>query len=206
MSQTTTIARVISTVMHPLLLPVVMLISFAYVKSDSLRAFWGWALLILFFLIVLPLVYVYLKSPRASSGAKRIQNPVTFFRKHPKEICILAIICALPCVLIMIFLNAPSPLAATLVALLATSLVLAISNMFYKASYHLAAVTTLVIAAVVIWGQAILAVIAAIPLVGWALYWLRRHSLAQLATGFGLALIVSSVSFYYFGLLRNIFA
>jgi hypothetical protein len=170
LSHTTTLARVISTVMHPLVLPVVVLILFAYVKSDSLRAFWGWALLILFFLIVLPLAYVYLKSPKASSGAKRIQNPTTFFRKHPREICILAIICALPCLLIMIFLGAPSPLAATLVALSATSLVLALVNMFYRASYHLAAVTTLVTTAVVIWGQTVLAVIAAIPLVGWALY------------------------------------
>jgi len=200
-SRSATVAKAISTVMHPLLLPVVVLLLVAYAESSGLRAFLGWALIILFFLVALPLAYVYLKSPRATSGAKRIQGPATFFRKHPREICVLSIVCALPCVLLMIFLNAPSPLVATLVALLATSLALALVNMFYRASYHLAAITTLVIAAVLVWGQAAFPALAAIPIIGWALYSLQRHSLAQLAIGFSLALIISAASFYFFSLL-----
>jgi len=199
-ARSATIARLISTVMHPLVLPVVVLLLIAYTESSGLRAFWGRALIILFFLVALPLAYVYLKSPRAS-GVKRLQNPVVFFREHPGAICFLGIFCALPCILLLAFLDAPSPLVATLVALLATSLALALVNMFHRASYHLAAVTILTMAAVLIWGWAFLPVMAAILLVGWALYWLRRHSPAQLAIGFGLALIVSTVSFYFFGLL-----
>lgn len=192
--------------MHPLLLPVVVLLLVAYFESSSLRAFLGWFLLILFFLVVLPLVYVYLRSPRADSGAKRMQDPASFFRKNPADICILAIVCALPCLLLMIFLNAPSPLVATLVALLVTSLALALVNILYRASYHLAAITTLVIAALVVWGWVAFPVLVAIPIVGWALHVLRRHSLAQLATGFSLALVVSTVNFHLFGLLGNIAA
>jgi hypothetical protein len=203
-SRSATIAKVISTVMHPLFLPVVVLLLVAYAGSSGLRVFLGWALIILFFLIVLPLAYVYLKSPRAASGAKRIQDPSVFFRKHPREICGVGIVCALPCTLLLIFLKAPSPLVASLVALLATSLALALINMFYRASYHLAAVTTLVIVAVLIWGQAVFPVLAAIPLVGWALYSLRQHSPSQLAVGFGLSLIISTASFYHFGLLGSI--
>jgi hypothetical protein len=203
-SRSATVAKVISTVVHPLFLPTVVLLLIAYVESGGMQVFLGRALIILFFLFVLPLIYVYLKSPRAASGAKRIQNPTAFFRKHPREICFVGIVCALPCILLLVFLDAPSPLVATLVALLATSLTLALVNMFYRASYHLAAVTTLVVAVVLIWGWAVSPVSAAIPLVGWALYLLRRHSLGQLATGFSLALIISTASFYGFGLFGNI--
>jgi hypothetical protein len=203
-SRSTTLARVISAVVHPLFLPTVVLLLVAYAKSGSLRDFLFRVLIILFFLVVLPVIYIYLKSPRAASGAKRIQDPVAFFRKHPKEICLVGIICVLPCILLLVFLDAPSPLVATLVALLATGITLALVNMFYRASYHLAATTTLVIAVVIIWGLAVLPVLAAIPLVGWALYSLRRHSPGQLATGFSLALIISTASFYGFGLLGNI--
>jgi hypothetical protein len=200
-SRSTTVARVISVVMHPLLLPVAVLLAVAYAESSGLRAFWGWALIILFFFAALPLAYVYFRSPR---GAKRMNDPAAFFREHPKEICLLAVVCALPCILIMVFLDAPSLPVATIVALLATSLALALVNLFYRASYHLAAVTTLVMAAVLVWGQAALPVIAIIPIVGWALYWLRRHGPAQLAIGFGLALIISTGSFYFFSLLEDI--
>jgi hypothetical protein len=200
-SRSTAIAKVISIVMHPLFLPTVVLLLVAYAEPSSWRDFLFRTLIILFFLAVLPLAYIYLKSPRAASGAKRLQDPVAFFRKHPREICFVCLICVLPCILLLAFLDAPSPLVATLVALLATGLALALVNMFYRASYHLAAVTTLVVAVVIIWGWAVSPVFAAIPLVGWALYSLRRHSPGQLATGLGLALIISVACFYGFDLL-----
>jgi hypothetical protein len=200
-----TLARTISVVMHPLFLPVGVLLAVAYTESGGLRAFWGWVLIILFFLAALPLTYVFFRSPRGTSGPRRLDDPAAFFREHPGEICILAIICALPCILVMVFLDAPSPLVATLFALLATSLALALVNMRYRASYHLAAVTTLAIAAVLVWGQGFLPVLAAVPIVGWALYSLRRHSPAQLAVGLGLALTLSTACFYFFGLLGDFF-
>ena len=204
MGRSATVAKVISAVMHPLFLPVVVLLLVTYTGASGLRLFLGWALTILFFLILLPLIYVYLRSSRAASGAKRIQDLPAFFREHPREICIVGIVCALPCTLLLMFLNAPPPLVAILVALLATSLAMALVNMFYRASYHLAAITTLVITSVLIWGQSVLPVLAAIPLVGWAAYSLGRHTPAQLAVGFSLALILSTASFYYFGLLGSI--
>jgi hypothetical protein len=199
-----TVAKVISAVMHPLYIPVVVLLLINYSVSSDLRAFLGWTLIFIVFLVILPLIYVYFKIPRGTSIAKRIQDPAVFFRKHPRQIFVLAIICALPCTLLLIFLSAPSPLLASLVALLATSLALALINMFYGASYHLAAITTIVIVALLFWGQAVFPALVAIPLVGWAKYSLRQHSLSQLAVGFGVSLIISTASFYQFGLLEHI--
>ena len=91
MSRSASVAKAISTVMNPLFLPIVVLLLVAYAGSSGLRVFLGWVLIILFFLVVLPLTYLYLKSPRAASGAKRIQDPKVFFREHPRELCVVDI-------------------------------------------------------------------------------------------------------------------
>jgi hypothetical protein len=127
-----------------------------------------------------------------------------FFREHRREISVIGIISALPCILLLTFLEAPSLLVATLVALLATSLGVALVNMFYRASYHLALVTILAIVAVLIWGQTFPFVLAAIPLVAWARYSLQQHSLTQLAAGFGLSVVIGPATLYSFGLLGSV--
>ncbi len=205
MSGSTTIAKVISRVMNPFLLSVVALLLVTYVGSSDLRVFLSWALIVLFFVIALPLIYVYIKSPRTRSGVKRIQDPLAFFREHRRDILVLGIASALPCILLLIFLEAPSLLVATLVALLGTSLAVGLVNVFYRASYHLALVTTLVIVTVLVWGHTfpLISVLIAIPLVGWARYSLRQHSPRQLAAGFGLSVVIGTATLYAFGLLGS---
>lgn len=205
MSGSTTIARVISRVLNPFLLSVVALLLVTYAGSSDLRVFLSWTLIVLFFVIALPLIYVYIKSPRTGSGVKRIQDPLVFFREHRRDILVLGIASALPCILLLIFLEAPSLLVATLVALLGTSLAVGLVNIFYRASYHLALVTTLVIVTLLMWGQTLpyILVLIAIPLVGWARYSLRQHSPSQLAAGFGLSVVIGAATLYAFGLLGN---
>ena len=204
MSWSATVAKGISRVMNPFLLSVVALLLVTYVGSSDLRVFLSWVLIILFFVVVVPLAYIYIKSPRAGSGAKRIQDPLVFFREHRREISVIGLISALPCILLLIFLDAPPLLVATLVALLGTSLAVGLVNMFYRASYHLALVTTVVIVAVLIWGQTFPSVLAAIPLVGWARYSLQQHSPSQLAAGFGLSVVIGAATLYSFGLLGSV--
>ena len=101
--------------------------------------------------------------------------------------------------MILVFLEAPSLLLCTLVALLACSIVAALFNLFYRLSYHLAAVTTIVIMAATAWGQILLVLLAASPLIGWAKYHTREHTLAQLAMGIALSVAVSGATLYFFG-------
>lgn len=204
MSGSTTVAKGISRVMNPFLLSVVALLLVTYVGSSGLRVFFSWLLIVLFFVVVVPLAYIYIKSPRDGSGAKRIQDPLVFFREHRREISVIGIVSALPCILLLIFLEAPPLLVATLVALLGTSLAVGLVNMFYRASYHLALVTTVVIVAVLIWGQTFPSVLAAILLVGWARYSLQQHTPSQLAAGFGLSVVIGAATLYSFGLLGSV--
>jgi len=205
MIRSTAIAKVISRVMNPFLLSVVALLLVTYVGSSDLRVFLSWVLIILFFVIALPLIYVYIKSPRTGGGVKRIQDPLAFFREHRRDILVVGIVSALPCILLLIFLEAPSLLVATLVALLGTSLAVGLVNVFYRASYHLALVTTLVIVTVLVWGHTfpLISVLIAIPLVGWARYSLRQHNPSQLAAGFGLSVVIGAATLYSFGLLGS---
>ncbi len=195
------IAKPISTVMNPFSLSAVGLLLITYAGSTNLREFSNWALIILFFLVVLPLAYAYARTSMAGAGARRIPEPQAFFREHRGELWVIGLICAVPCILLLSFLKAPSVLIATLVALLGTSLAVARVNRFFKASYHLSDLTIVAIVSVLIWGwAALLAVLVAVPLVGWARYSLKQHSPTQLAAGVGLALVVITATFYFFGL------
>lgn len=145
MSWSATLAKVISRIMNPFSLSVVVLLLAAYGESSNLWALISWVLVILSFFVVLPLAYVYMRTSAAGSRAKRTGDLLTFFRQHPRDICVIGVVSTLASLLLLVFLKAPSLLVAVLVALLATSLGVALVNMFYRASYHLVAVTNLVI-------------------------------------------------------------
>ena len=161
-------------------------------------------MVILLSFVIVPLAYVYVKNALAGNKGNSVQDPAAFFKAHRSQISIIGAISAGLFIPLLVFFDAPLLLSATFVALLGTSLFIALINKYYKASFHLATVTTLIIVAVLIWGKAVLPVLIVIPLVGWARYALHQHSPYQLASGFGLALIVTSASFYYFGLLKNV--
>ena len=198
------LAKVISKVMNPFALSVVLLLLVAYAESNNLEALLKWVVLILLFLVVLPLAYVYVRPAVRKSGIKRMEDPVTFFRQHRREIFVVGIISAVPCILLLIFLKAPSLLLAALVALLTTSLGVALVNRYFRASYHLATITNLIIVVTFIWGQTFLPVLVVVPLVGWARYSLKQHSPTQLAAGFGLSAIIAPAILYAFRLVGNV--
>ena len=173
------LARVISRVTNPCIVSVIVLLSITYTESSSVRILVSSVAVVLLFLVLLPLVYVYMRPSRGRSG---IADPTIFLKQHPRDILILGLLLGLPCLVILIFLEAPTLLLHTLGALLAGSAVIALFNIFYRVSYHLAAVTILVIMAALAWGEILLILLATIPLIGWAKYQIREHTLAQLTT------------------------
>jgi len=203
-SYSATIAKRISTIMNPFPLTLVMLLIVTYAGSTNLGIFVRWAMVILLVFVIIPLAYVYVKNVLVGHKGNSVQDPTAFFKAHRSQIWIIGVISAGLFIPLLVFFDTPLLLSATFVALLGTSLFIALINKYYKASFHLATVTTLITVAVLVWGKAVLPVLIVIPLVGWARYALHQHSPYQLASGFGLALIVTSASFYYFGLLKNV--
>lgn len=190
------LARLISRLTNPCILSLLVLLSITYTESSNVRALVGSYATLLAFLIVLPLIYVYMRNSMGRRGAKLLVDPTIFLKQHPRDVIILGALFGLPCLLILVFTKAPSLLLYTLLALLATSLLVAAIYTFYRVSYHLAAVTTLVIMAALTWGRVFLVLSAAIPLVSWAKYRLHEHSPLQIVAGIALAVAVIVIILY----------
>ena len=195
-TRSTRLARVIVRVTNPCILSVLVLFAIALTESSNVGALVGWVLILILFLVVLPLAYTYMRIIRNKSDTRSIVNPTIFLRQHPRDILIIGILSGLPCVVILVFLEAPLPLLETLIALLASSLIIASFTMFYRISYHLAALTILVIMTTITWGSIFLVTFAAIPLCSWAKYRLHEHTLTQLAIGIFLSMAVSGTTLY----------
>jgi membrane-associated phospholipid phosphatase len=79
-------------------------------------------------------------------------------------------------------------------------LVIALVNMLYRASFHLAMVTSMLTALWFFFGAVSLISFVLIPILGFSRYQLGEHTPAQIATGFFIGLIVSLAVFSGFGL------
>ncbi|MFC2067688.1 hypothetical protein ACFLTP_01555 [Chloroflexota bacterium] len=187
------IARVISRVTNPGILSVIILLSIAYTESSSVHILASSVAVVLVFLVILPLFFVYM---RTSRGRNRMENLTIILKQHPRDILILGLLLGLPCLVILIFLKAPTLLLYTLGILLVGSTVIALFNIFYRVSYHLAAFIILVIMAALVWGEILLIFLATIPLLGWAKYQVREHTVAQLTTGVALSMAITGATWY----------
>ncbi|MFH1926199.1 MAG: hypothetical protein ABIK32_06880 [Chloroflexota bacterium] len=190
-SRSSYLARVISKITNPCILSVLVLLLMAFTESTNVGVLIGWAAIVFLFLVLLPLVYVYIRTSKSRGGTKLLSNPTLFLKQHPRDILILGLLLGLPCLVILVVLEAPPLLISTLAALLASSIVTALFNIFYRVSYHLAAVTVLMLMAALTWGQIYFVLLAVIPLVGWAKYRIHEHTPAQLAMGVALSVVVS---------------
>jgi hypothetical protein len=90
-------------------------------------------------------------------------------------------------------------LISTVVALLAVSMVTALFNTFYRVSFHSAGITILIIMAAQAWGPIFLVLLAVLPLIFWAKYHLREHTIPQLVIGIAVAMVVGLVTLFLFG-------
>jgi hypothetical protein len=153
-------------------------------------------ILVCIFLILLPATYIYIRISRNIDDTKHRRNPIAYLRKHPGDISIMGILSGLPLVVFLILLEAPIQLLEVLVSLLVCSLIIALLTKYFRISYHLAAITILVIMATINWGLIFLISLMAIPLVTWAKYWLHEHTLPQLVAGIALSTAVVGITLY----------
>lgn len=200
LSRTTDIAKAISRVTNPCFLSVVVLMLMACIGSVELWPAVSHIALILLCLVLLPIAYVLVRMVRRGTRAEHLGDLVDFLKEHPKDVGALGMILGLPNILVLLALDAPEFLVATLISLLACSLIIALVRGLYRVSYHLAGVTCLIIMAAQTWGHVFFATAAVIPVIVWARYLLREHSLAQMLAGSALAVIVCIITLYGYGL------
>jgi hypothetical protein len=192
-------ARLIADLTNPSVLGVLLLLLIAFLKSHKPTEAAVWMGVIFALYILIPAVYVYLRMQANGIRSKSILVLITFLKKHPKDILILSVVLGIPCLVFLILLKAPPILLAPVAALLIGSIVTALFNTFYRVSYHLTALTILVIMTVHAWGVAYLLLALIIPLVFWAKLRIREHTVPQLVEGMAVATVVCLAVLLYFG-------
>ena len=135
-TRSTRLARVIVRATNPCILSVLVLFAIALTESSNVGALVGWVMILILFLVVLPLAYTYMRIIRNKSDTRSIVNPMIFLRQHPRDILIIGVLSGLPCVVILVFLEAPLPLLETLITLLVSSLIIALFTTFYRMTVH----------------------------------------------------------------------
>lgn len=190
-TRSTYVAQTISKFTSPTILSVIILLLIAFTKSKNLSESIEWVAIILLFFVFIPVVYVLVRTSRSGKQTKSLVELNKFLKQHPADILILALSLGLPCLIILWFFEAPAILISTIVALLAGSIVTSLFNLFYRVSFHLTGITVLIIMAAQTWGRPYLFLLLAIPLISWAKFKIRDHTIPQLIIGTIVAVAVS---------------
>ena len=200
-SETRNIAKIISNILHPYVVFPLMVVLVAY-QVSSVPEVWGkWMVTALLPAYLLPLLYM---QTRVTILARTTGTQVThrsFFREQPNEMLLLACLFGIPSTTILYFLGSPLGIIATMVGVAATTLLIALVNRVYRASFHLALLTSMLMPLVIILALPSLAIAPFILLLGLSRYHLGEHTPTQLVAGFLIGLVVSGAIFHGFGFL-----
>ena len=199
-TRTIGLAQAVSRLTDPTLLAVAMLLLITLTRSPHPRELVGAAATIIFFFVCMPMIYVYLRISYGGHGSRSKTNLTRFLKEHPRDILILACMMGLSCLAILLWLRAPTTLIATVVALLAASIVTALCYLCYKVSFHLTGITVLIVMATRVWGPRCLVLLAAIPVIAWAKFRIHDHTIYQLVLGVTVGTAASLLAIHVFGL------
>ncbi|MFC1928318.1 hypothetical protein ACFLXK_01780 [Chloroflexota bacterium] len=185
--------KVISRVTNPCFLSILVLALMAATASMDTNSLIGLIVALFIFLVLLPTVYVFVRTYKNRDLIRLIFNPTVFLKQHPKDVLVVALLFGLSGQISLFFLDAPLILLYTYAALFMGSIVVALFNIFYRVSYHIGAITILAVMVVITWGQNLLPVLFAFPVIGWAKYQIHDHTLIQLISGAAVGIVISSV-------------
>ena len=195
------IAKVISNLLHPYMVLALVVAMIAYEVSPSPGVWIKWTMVALLSAYLFPLSYMQAKTAIVSRTTGAQVTFRSFFREQPNEMLLLACLFGIPSALILCFMGSPPDIIATVVGVGATSLVIALVNRIYRASFHLALLTSLSIPLIVIFGLSPLVIASFILLLGLSRYHLDEHTPLQLFMGLLTGLIVTGGIFYGFDFL-----
>lgn len=192
-------AKVISNLLHPYLVIALAITMVAYKACLSSGAWIRWTVVALLLVYLFPLSYMQAKAAVVARKTGARVKFRDFFREQPNEMLLLACLLGIPSTLILYLLGSPSDIIVVIIGVAVTSVVVALTNRVYRASFHLAVLTSLSFPLVVIAGLSPLTVAPFILLLGLSRCYLGEHTPPQLLAGFFIGLLVTGGIFYSFG-------
>jgi hypothetical protein len=196
-----TTARVVTNVLHPyvVLPPVVALV--AYHGNSAPEVWLKWTICALLPAYIFSLAYMQARVILVAHTTGIQMSFRSLFRERPGELLLLACLFGVPSALILHSLGCPPSIIAAWVGVAATGLVIALVNCGYRASIHLALLTTMVTSVVILFRGASFIAVLLIPLLGISRYRVGEHTPGQLVIGGLLGFATTVAVFQGFGLL-----
>jgi len=193
-------AKLISNVFHPwaVLVPVLALAAYQTV-GNPLECI-KWTLVAFLPAVIFPLLYAKIKAMRLSRGGNQQKISRSLVRDKPGQLFIMTGLFGIPSALILHYLSGPNNLLTIILGIAAVMFVIALVNLTYRASFHLAMVTSMLTALWFLFGVISLVAFLLIPILGYSRYQLGEHTPTQLVTGFLIGLVVSVAIFSGLGL------
>ncbi len=193
-------AKLASNLLHPWALLVPVLALTAYQTVGRSPEWIKWTLLAYVPAIAFPALYAKIKAIRLSRGGNQQKVSRSLFREKPRELLIMTVLFGVPSSLILYYLNGPKNVLVIILGVATVMLVVALVNLRYRASFHLAMVTSMLTALWFLFGAVSLITFFLLPILGISRYQLGEHTPAQMVTGFLIGLVVSGTIFYGLGL------
>jgi len=178
MNRAQKLASLVSNVFHPVLLAVAALAVIVSRFVDSTYEYWEWLLISTALLLTGPVLFVAIRMVCGQYDDIALRD-----RHHRIVPLILASLGALVGSFLVVSRDLDRSLILMSYVLVADLLALTIITIFWKISIHAATLTALITLLVVFRGLLFVPAFLLVPLVCWARYTLRRHTLAQLIAG-----------------------
>ena len=199
------IAKAISSLLHPYLcLPVVVAL-IAYGASTSLAVSLKWAMVALLPAYLVPFLYLYRQARVAAvaqtSVTRVLYSVPRFLREQPNEMSVAACLFGMFSVPLLYFLGSPPSIIAIMVGVTITMLLITQVNRIYRASFHLAFLTSMAVSLGIILSLSWLIIAPFIVLLGLSRYHLSTHNPTELVVGWLIGLAVTIPILKGFGFL-----
>ncbi len=110
------------------------------------------------------------------------------------------LLCMVLVFMLLLFLGVPHALLATVTAaIISLALAIIITQLHFKISLHMVGITGAVTICVILFGPVLLVLSPLVPLIGWARWKVRAHSVVQACAGTALAIGVTVLILWLFG-------
>jgi len=193
-------AKLVSNIFHPwaVLVPVIALAAYQAV-SEPVECI-KWTLLTIVPVFAFPLIYAKIRATVLSRGGSQQKISRSLVRNDPGQLFVMTGLFGVPSAAILHYLNGPRNLLIIILGITAVMLVIALVNIIYRASFHLAMVTSMLTALWFLFNTVSLVSFLLIPILGLSRHQLGEHTLAQIVAGFLIGLVVGGAVFYGMGL------
>ena len=197
------IARLVSSILHPWIVLAIIMGLAAYTAASHNGEWIKWTILALLLSYLPAAIYAGIRTLSLRRTEDNDNAKLSLLRERPRELLITASLFGFPAVLTLYILSAPLNIIVVVMAAAATMLAVALVNLKYRASFHIALLTSAIFSLWALVGVVAIATISLVPLLGLSRYRLGEHNAGQLVIGFALGFVITMTVFYGFGLVSG---